>query len=305
VRLDLVVHGPHANPWEKRCLWLHEESDPPVTPARVCEKFPELKASEISGIEVTIEGDGTMLAVEDFAFCILRSVTLAPLKIDALRVGKCRDYCKLVSMCLGRLDADESNLLLAACEIRELNVGLKTHQQKFLEGSVDGIQDMRPLTVDIRESQIAKARICVPLRILDIEGTTVSRISIESPVEVMEIAHDSELTRMTILDSIGHLDLTHSVVGNLYLHAPIQELNHRSSNMCMIVMRIHSRPNRHKPGNSLWNRPWPAIITICISWLPTNSCGCAPGNCPKARRGLFISCWSGSAATVLSHRELS
>jgi hypothetical protein len=235
VRLDMVVHGSRANPWEKRWLRLHEESDLPVTPALVCEEFPELKASDIGGIEVTIEGDGTTLAVEGFAFCILRSVALTPLKIAALRVGQCRDYCKLVSICLGRLDADESNLLLAACEIRELNVGLATNQQKFLEGSIDGLKDMLPLTVDIRESQIARARICVPLRSLNVEGTTVSRISIESPVEVMEVAQDSELTRMTILDSIGHLDLTHSVVGNLYLHAPIQALKMESS----VIQHVH------------------------------------------------------------------
>jgi hypothetical protein len=229
MRLDVVVHGSPANPWEKRWSRLHEESDQPITPALVCEKFPGLKASDIGGIEVMIEGDGTTLTVEGFAFCILKPAALTPLKIAAVRVGKCRDYCKLVSMCLGRLDADESNLLLAACEIRDLNVGLKTNQQKFREGLIDGIEDMRLLTVDIRESQIAKARICVPLKILNVEGATVSRISIESPVEVMEIAQDSELTRLTILDSIGHLDLTHSVVGNLYLHAPIRALKMESS----------------------------------------------------------------------------
>ncbi|MFH1771227.1 MAG: hypothetical protein ABH872_00220 [Candidatus Omnitrophota bacterium] len=186
-----------------------------ITPEILAGHHSSLTPKNIESISMRVSCRSLMIRVFDIKNVSITSSAEYQSNFVRMLIQGCLSI-NLKNVAVRLLDIESINILIADCEIVELNIGREAAAQNRLSDA--GVIYVCPLEIKIRNSEIKCARIYVPQKDVSVEGSYIENFSFESDCDKSEhvsISKKSTIDHMCLAGSIDEININDSYVAEL------------------------------------------------------------------------------------------
>ena len=187
-----------------------------LSPSSLMKMFPSLKGENIYGFNATINCKKAIIKVLNFEYFTLRAFADTAPSFSYLKVLDIDNFFRLNGMRIDRLDVERSSLLLVESKVRELNVGIASVHKSLTSDSDNMISSIEK--IDIRGSEIQRARIFVPNDLIKLRRSKFNYLTLERKANYtneIRIAENSSIERFKIYGEIDQFKISNSNIFDL------------------------------------------------------------------------------------------
>ncbi len=213
IRFELIKHGTGGSTEIVGQAEIQiEQPGLEITPELLRTHIQSFDPAGDYGFNAYLACNNVLITVRGFTYFTLAAFANTRPQLATLKVIGASRFFRLNNLDISRLDSEQSNALVADCNIKEFNVGIETMYKKAMAKTKAAGADSRQTTddevdTDLRGTMVDRVRIFSPQRKVNIQRCRAGTVEFERDCHKIADFHVWEESDISYLVLAGSFDL--------------------------------------------------------------------------------------------------